>query len=497
MKFYYLILALFSSLPSLHAADGALDLDTCDPLERKQRLSSIQTPSQITDALFQITKDVVDVFNEFNIPHTACYGTLLDIGRHTVVQEGRRVAGIKKHDDDIDLAIDLIYSSKVKETSPVFSALGYDLKYDATLSRWIVESKDQMSVAFGDGQEISYRGFIDIFVFKEEAEHYMLAEAPARKKKVLERGWFTKEEFLDRSAYKFGPLYLSGPKDPKPYLLRKYGAHCLEQAYYSSSHAATSHAQPYLWTLTEEERTPALPTHPLTERFQEFKETLLYEKIINGIYWNRFYGKNGAMKDPSSFAKLVYKTYMKKGKHLLELGSGNGRDAFYLAKKGLEVIGVDYSTKAVEQNTTQAKEIHKHRPLFHVLDVSDESQLNQLEKVDYIYARFFLHSLSDKQRAPLMHYLGTLHKGTELFFEFRTDKDPLLQRSTHLAHHSEYEGIADGHYRCFINMEGFTSQLTDLGYEILYAKEANNLSILDKGSYVDNPFLARIVARKR
>ena len=46
------------------------------------------------------------------------------------------------------------------------------------------------------------------------------------------------------------------------------------------------------------------------------------------IYLNEYYAKDRSQKLPSDFAKFVLE-YMQKGKQLIDLGCGNGRDSIF------------------------------------------------------------------------------------------------------------------------------------------------------------------------
>ena len=49
-------------------------------------------------------------------------------------------------------------------------------------------------------------------------------------------------------------------------------------------------------------------------------------------YWNNFYKKKIIPDYPSNFAKYCLKNFIKKNYNLLEIGTGNGRDAIYFSK---------------------------------------------------------------------------------------------------------------------------------------------------------------------
>ena len=488
----YIIFMFFFACSSLQAS--LINLDDLSIEERGVKLKSIYVPTEITDRLFQITKDVVDVLTEHHIPHMASFGTILDLKRHTTIVNKRKVAGIKKHDDDIDLAIDLCDSSRLGTLAPIFEALKYKLLYDPALSRWIVEAQEMSVVPLVDGGFIGHLNFLDIFVFKREGERYDLAEERARELPYLENGWFTADEFNNRQLHNFGTINITAPGKANNYLKRKYGPNCLSQAYFSSNHIFPDHQNRYIWTLTEEERVPALPTKKLQDRFAELKVSHGYAGIQKNIYWNEFYANNQISSVPSSFAAFVKKHHLKHHESLLEFGCGNGRDAFEFSQEDMLVTAVDSSGEVIKQNTWRAEHIKHNAPKFGVVDVKSQEQLSKLKGFQNIYARFFMHALTPSERLPIMKFFGDQVHGTKLFLEFRTDKDPLLQRSNPRINANE--GFADGHYRCFINYESFIRELHKLGFEILHGSEQNGLSIVQKEGYVDNPFLARIVARK-
>ena len=68
-------------------------------------------------------------------------------------------------------------------------------------------------------------------------------------------------------------------------------------------------------------------------------------------YWNEYYklhGEDKEISDPSSFAKFIFKKFLSEKKfNILELGSGNGRDAIYFACNGHNVVAIDHSTKVL------------------------------------------------------------------------------------------------------------------------------------------------------
>lgn len=78
----------------------------------------------------------------------------------------------------------------------------------------------------------------------------------------------------------------------------------------------------------------------------EVKFSSDYDRDVE--YWNKFYESRPDIEQPSLFARSVIKM-VQKGKSILELGCGNGRDSFYFAKNGLNVTAIDASNAVIEK----------------------------------------------------------------------------------------------------------------------------------------------------
>ncbi len=85
---------------------------------------------------------------------------------------------------------------------------------------------------------------------------------------------------------------------------------------------------------------------------------------------------------------------------VLDLGCGTGANAVYLAERGLDVIGVDASTVAVERAAARAAE---HRLTSARFVVADARRLASLgEQVDTVLDCGLWHTLSDADRAEVL-----------------------------------------------------------------------------------------------
>ena len=56
---------------------------------------------------------------------------------------------------------------------------------------------------------------------------------------------------------------------------------------------------------------------------------------LNKNYWEKIYSKKKQLRQPSNFAKFIYKKFLRKRKKpkLIDIGCGNARDAFFFYLK--------------------------------------------------------------------------------------------------------------------------------------------------------------------
>lgn len=199
-------------------------------------------------------------------------------------------------------------------------------------------------------------------------------------------------------------------------------------------------------------------------------------------YWNSFYGGQH-VKEPSRFAEFVRGQFLQPGKRLLEIGCGNGRDAIFLNRTGLEVTGVDLSEAAIQKCR---QELPKSRFL-----VGDFSELNLKESFDYVYSRFTLHAVDEPaERRTLASAADLLERGGLLFVEVRTILDELCGKGERI---SQKEWIYDGHYRRFIIPENLLTRARKAGFSPNYIHLSKGLAQWGD----QDPTVLRLVLEKR
>lgn len=203
-------------------------------------------------------------------------------------------------------------------------------------------------------------------------------------------------------------------------------------------------------------------------------------------YWNNFYKTDVKLNKNSNFASLIKNKFLKKKMKVLEIGTGNGRDAFYFSNYVKSIIAIDQSKTIIKENKSKSKKLKIKNLHFYKCSVNQIKKIKKKNSLNFIYARFFLHSINAKKEDLLLKNLSKYNKINPLIaFEFRTDLDKLMKKGKKL---SKFERYTD-HYRRFINVPSFEKKLFNYGFKIIYKKTGINLSKTKN----DNPHLCRII----
>lgn len=184
-------------------------------------------------------------------------------------------------------------------------------------------------------------------------------------------------------------------------------------------------------------------------------------------YWKNIYSKQSEKEQPSLFAKYVVETIMVKGKNIIELGCGSGRDAIFFANADAkQVLAVDQCDNIIELLVQRFQKVDNLN--FKCLDFTC---LDDIGPFDIVYSRFTLHSISKEQEENVLRwaYRNLLPDG-KFCIEVRGQKNEIFQVGTPV------EGEADAfilndHYRRFIHFETLCEKLKALGFNLEFAKE--------------------------
>lgn len=222
-------------------------------------------------------------------------------------------------------------------------------------------------------------------------------------------------------------------------------------------------------------------------------DSAVEDKPYNRIaYWDSYYTRNAAPKIQSKFAEYCL-PMIKKNAKLLELGCGNGRDAFYFARNDIYVWACDISPVAISKNQNNAtKDIEKRIKFIN----TDFITFNKDEfNISFciIYSRFTFHAIDNNSGSRTLNWCyESLRSDGLLLIEARSTKDPLFKSGCGRLIAKNTFVYEKGHIRRFIQREELIRELTDLGFKIERVIESDNLSICDD----DNPVLIRVVAKK-
>ena len=141
--------------------------------------------------------------------------------------------------------------------------------------------------------------------------------------------------------------------------------------------------------------------------------------------WTEFWrGQHGATFQPSDFARWVL-ARTADGDRVVELGSGSGADAVFLAKHGRRIRAFDHSREAVRMTRTRARQRHG-RVRAERLVLGELRQVLWLGAAlardpHHLYARQLLGTLDDDARAQLWRLASmALRRQGRLFLEFST-----------------------------------------------------------------------------
>ena len=106
-----------------------------------------------------------------------------------------------------------------------------------------------------------------------------------------------------------------------------------------------------------------------------------------------------------------------------------------------------------------------------------------------MYARFFIHAINENQQDNFLKNMKKMinNKGL-IFFEFRTFKDPLINKGIKISKYERY----DDHYRRFIDPHEFKNKLRKMNYKIIYFKTSNKYAVYQN----QRPHICRMILKK-
>lgn len=176
-------------------------------------------------------------------------------------------------------------------------------------------------------------------------------------------------------------------------------------------------------------------------------------------YWNSFYQSavnKININHPSQFAVFTVGE-ARDINTILEFGCGNGRDAFFFSNYFKKIYAFDSSKEIINKNNKQYSKINNLKFLKYDLNNKFVKKNVLLTKKKAIYARFFIHALTDNEIRLFISLCAKLMKKNEcLYLEYRTEKDKKGKK------------VTKNHYRNYIKKKFFNNLLKDFNLESIY-----------------------------
>lgn len=208
-------------------------------------------------------------------------------------------------------------------------------------------------------------------------------------------------------------------------------------------------------------------------------------------YWEEYYqihGNDKGIAKHSTFSEFCLNKHIKETDRVVEIGSGNGRDAIFFAHHCEHVVAIDQSTTAIDIEKKAIFEDVSAR----LLPLADDFTLMDFKvagDVDVIYSRFTLHAItSDDEKILLPRVYDSLNDGGLFCIEARTVNDPLFGTGKKCGGNT----YLTDHKRRFIDSMDFLRTVISMGFSLRYFTEENNLSVYKD----DNPVLMRAILQK-
>lgn len=201
-------------------------------------------------------------------------------------------------------------------------------------------------------------------------------------------------------------------------------------------------------------------------------------------HWDHYYRSDAAPLYPTQFATEVAQS-LHTPMRLMDVGTGNGRDAAFFSSLGHTVTAIDASRAAIDLCSQRYAE----RRIEFLCSKAEDLASERADSFDAIYTRFCLHAMTpQEERAFIAAAFDLLHSGGCLFIECRSINDPLSRKGEVI---SPTERVF-GHYRRFIIYDELLEVLQAKGFHIVKGIESNGLAKLGE----DDPIVIRITARK-
>ncbi len=212
------------------------------------------TDPEVIRALYQITRDAVDIFEYVGLHYFAIAGTLLGATRHK---------GIIPWDDDVDIGfLEGNELALIEQAQPLLNTIGYQL------TPWWFGGYRIHNITGAPLESSKHEGvycmfpFVDIFVMRDSNGVLEFTDEGAQQE--WGHGIIKVENVQKTTSYPFGEFEIQGPAEPELYLATMYGNDwntVAEEGYNHFSMTKSGKVETLI------DFAPAQPTGPLIARF--------------------------------------------------------------------------------------------------------------------------------------------------------------------------------------------------------------------------------------
>lgn len=384
---------LFAGDVGFGSSTGRLDLvdDAGHPLSldkggRLQRTFDRMDDGAVRDLVQASHKVLVDLVEECGLDAYLSYGCLLG-----AVRDGRMIG----HDSDVDLAwlsrhthpFDIVRESRAAERTMRQRGWRVVRMSAANFKVWVPLSTGK-------------RAGVDVFGSFHIGEHFHITGSL--------RGTLPRSSIMPFGAVTLEGVEFPAPRDVEAFLAYTYG-----------------------------------PTWSVPDPAFHFEHPEEHTRIMSGWWrgsrtrlhhWQSFYSSPDAdrvPREPSAFASWVADR-IEAGSRVVELGSGTGRDAFWLADQGFAVTASDYcgAARKTARATDETRRAQGKAPV-RFATINLEAPYNLLTRgarlahepgAKHVYARLLVDALSPQARPGLWRFCSMVGRsGGRTFLEFRTD----------------------------------------------------------------------------
>ena len=205
-------------------------------------------------------------------------------------------------------------------------------------------------------------------------------------------------------------------------------------------------------------------------------------------HWSDFYRSRAVERvptTPSPFAEWVC-GQLEPHQHVLDVSSGNARDAVHLARQGHRVTALD-AIPFTRRLTRRLAAQHDVRVRFAELNLNDlfsvlvsGARLARLPEPPHIHARLLLDAIDGDSRLHFFRWAQMVQRrGGLTFLEFRTWKGTLRARAFPF------------HFRALLRVDDVVAEIRERGGTVVHREVGTGLAPFEG----ENPHICRLVVR--